>query len=108
MKHIKFEGTTPNILTPKKRNTIEKVYETPAADFELSRFDLEKGQSATFVSSSADILFIHIGSVDVRSEETVLNLKSGEAVVTCSGAQTELLARSSASAYRASVPVRKK
>ena len=105
MKHIQFEGTTPNILIAKKRNGAEKVYETPAADFELSRFDLEQGQSAPFISETADILFIHRGAVEIRSKENKMALSSGEAAVVLSGEEVELYASSRASAYRASVPV---
>lgn len=104
MKHIKFEGIVPNILTGKKRNEVEEVYETPAPDFELSRFQLAKGQTASFTAATADILFVAGGHVQLMNDEHVLELASGEAAVVFSGAQVRMFAYEITSVYRASVP----
>src|SRR4029453_9451423 len=46
MKHIRFEATEPKIIHPVKRvNSAEEIYETPAADFQLSRILLTPHQS---------------------------------------------------------------
>ena len=105
MKHIKFEGIDPNIIRGKKRNGLEEVYETPARDFELSRFQFEHGQTASFTTSTADIVFLNEGKVTIASEENELELASGEAAVIFSRVQVQLSADEKASLYRASVPV---
>lgn len=104
MKHIKFDGITPSLLTGKKRNGIEEVYQTPAPDFELSRFQLETGQTASFTSTTADILFVGKGSVKIINAENILDLRSGEAAVVFSSTAVQLLAADNSSVYRATVP----
>ena len=106
MKFIKFEGITPNILKGKKRNGVEEIYETPAPDFELSRFQLEQGQIADFTATTADILFVGNGSVKILNEQDVFELGPGEAAVAFYGAQVQLVANQKTSVYRASVPIR--
>jgi mannose-6-phosphate isomerase len=105
MKHIKFEGITPNILKGKKRNGAEVVYETPAPDFELSRFQLENGQSAFFTSAAADILFIEKGVLKLNTEQHSLELGSGEAAIVFNNTDVQLSSEGPASVFRASVPV---
>jgi mannose-6-phosphate isomerase len=105
MKHIKFEGITPNILKGKKRNEIEEVYETPAPDFELSRFQLENGRRGIFTSAAADILFIETGILKLSTEQHSLELGSGEAAIVFNNTDVQLSSEGSASVFRASVPV---
>lgn len=105
MKHIKFEGIEPNIIRGKKRNGLEEVYETPARDFELSRFQFENGQTGSFIASTADIVFLDKGKVTIAGEENEMELASGEAAVIFSGVQVQFSAHEKASLYRASVPV---
>ena len=105
MKHIKFEETVPRILTGQKRNNVERVYKTPAPDFELSKFELEKGGTANFVTSTADILFLKDGLVTISDGEKNVELKSGEAVIAFKGCSIQLSAHSAASLYRATVPL---
>jgi len=105
MKHIKFEGIIPTILTGKKRNGAEIVYETPAPDFELSRFQLETGQRASFTASTADIVFVEKGAVKMINEENEIHLASGEAAVALFGAEVQLSGEEDSSVYRATVPI---
>ena len=105
MKHIKFEETVPKLLTGQTRNNVERVYKTPAPDFELSKFELEKGGTADFVTSTADILFLKDGLITISDGEKNLELKPGEAVIAFKGSDIEISAHSPASLYRATVPV---
>ena len=104
MKHIRFEGIIPNILQGSKRNGVEEVYQTPAPDFELSRFLLANGQTASFIARTADILFVEKGKVTITDKETSLGLQSGESAVVMSGTNVQLSAGEDSSVYRASVP----
>jgi mannose-6-phosphate isomerase len=105
IKHIKFEETTPKILSGQKRNNVERVYKTPAPDFELSKFELEEGLTANFVTSTADILFLKEGLVTISDGEKNLELKSGEAVIAFKGSDIEISSHSASSLYRATVPL---
>lgn len=104
MKHIRFEGITPRILTGEKRNDYEIVYQTPAPDFELSRFQLDDGQGASFFSPTADIVFVHKGSVTIMNEHSELTLRSGESAVIMKGTQVQIAGSEKTTVYRASVP----
>jgi mannose-6-phosphate isomerase len=105
MKHIKFEGIIPKIIHGKKRSGVEEVYETPAPDFELSRFQLKKGEKASFDTSTADILFVHIGFLKIADDQNSLELNSGEAAIIFNDTNIILESDADTSVYRASVPV---
>ena len=105
MKHVKFEGMIPKIITGRRRGDVEEVYETPAPDFELSHFSLADNQTTGFTSTTADIVFVDKGVVNISDEHTNLCLKSGEAGIIFSDTRVEIYAQQEASMYRASVPV---
>ena len=105
LKYIKFEGIHPKIIIPKKRNETEEIYETPAPDFELSRFSLDKNQNASFTASTADIIFIHVGEITLVDGQDQLILKAGEAALILAGTHAHISAALTSSFYRASVPM---
>lgn len=104
MKHIKFEGIVPAIISGKKRDDYETVYETPAPDFELSHLSLPRGKVAQFRTSTADILFVEAGQISLIEDDSSLNLSKGEAAVMFSDAAVRLVAAEDSSIFRASVP----
>lgn len=81
MKHVKFAPTIPQIIPARKEG--EQVYETPAAEFELTRLSLSG--AASFISESATIVFIYTGSIVAGTAEKHLELKSGEAALIAAG-----------------------
>lgn len=105
MKHIKFEGMIPDIIHGKKRGPVEEVYETPAPDFELSRFELKEGGTASFNSSTADILFVQKGGLKVADGQSLMDLTSGEAAIVCNNAEVKLQSHTETTLYRATAPV---
>jgi mannose-6-phosphate isomerase len=104
MKHITFEGITPDIITSKQRNGIEEVYQTPAPDFELSRFRFKDGGTSNFTTSGADILFVEKGHLKIADEQISIDLGPGESALVSNNAGIELSATSGTSVFRASVP----
>ena len=94
----------PNILTGEHQNDVERVYKTPAPDFELSRFELEKEKITSFDTATADILFLEAGRVTISDGEHELELKSGEAAIALGDSHVVLTANSDSSLYRATVP----
>lgn len=105
MKHIKFEETIPRILHPEKLNDKETIYRAAAPDFKLTRFQLNKGESAGFESVTGEILLVMSGDVTIGSDESSLELSKGEAAFIASHHRVSLKALSKVDLYRASAPV---
>lgn len=99
MKHVKFEPTIPNIL---HGSGTEKVFETPAHDFELSEIDL--AGSIELVAKTAEIFFIYKGSVEANEGNTKLTLKAGEAMLATAAAEFGLQTAENAIIFKATVP----
>jgi mannose-6-phosphate isomerase len=105
LKHVKFEATIPNIITGKLVDKEKLVYFTPAPDFELSRFQITKGQSVSLVSHSAEIFLVFSGSVEVtENERTGFKRNKGEAWVCFDGATSIIKAMEDVTVYQASIP----
>jgi len=105
MKHVKFEATIPNIITGKPAETDRLVYTTPAPDFELSRFQIAKGQSVKLISHSVEIFLVFTGSAEVAEKGGVgFKRNKGEAWVSFDGADSEVTALDDAVIYQASIP----
>ncbi len=105
MKHVKFEPTTPHIITGKMIEPEKLVYQTPAPDFELSRMDIEKGKSARLVSHSIEIFLLFSGSAEIAGiDGTVFKRNKGEAWVTFDAANSEIKALEDSVIYQASIP----
>jgi mannose-6-phosphate isomerase len=105
MKHIKFEGTIPEIIRPQKINTAEKIYRTPAPDFKLTRFDLKEKETSKFESSTAEILLLMKGKILLTSEYDRFEISEGEAVFVVPHQHILIKALSDADLFRAAVPV---
>jgi mannose-6-phosphate isomerase len=58
MKHVKSEPTQPNILQGRITEDGERIFETPAPDFQLSVFELKAGDTVSFVPVTAEILLL--------------------------------------------------
>ncbi|HEV7331412.1 MAG TPA: mannose-6-phosphate isomerase, class I [Flavisolibacter sp.] len=77
MKHVRFEPTIPAII-PAGKDAVQ-VYETPAAEFELRKINLVS--AATLQTESATIFFVYEGAVDIKTSDTLLPVKRGEAAL---------------------------
>jgi mannose-6-phosphate isomerase len=105
LKHVKFEATIPNIITGKAVGEEKLVYATPAPDFELSRFQITKGQSVRLVSHSAEIFLVFSGSVEVTENERAgFKRNKGEAWVCFDSATSIIKALEDVTVYQASIP----
>jgi len=106
LKHVKCEPTRVNILRGKKINDIERVYETPAPDFQISLFDMKAGETASFIPVTTEIVLLTDGIVELSNEDQQLELKYGKpSAVAFSGKAVDLTAVTDATVFRASVPV---
>jgi mannose-6-phosphate isomerase len=105
MQHVSFTATEPVIVNAKPVTANEKVYKTPAPDFELSTIKLATGQSTTISTSNATILLATEGSVVVTEAGAILTISAGQAFLATANSQFLIHANTSAVLYRAAVPV---
>jgi mannose-6-phosphate isomerase len=104
MKHVIFEPVDPWII----QGTMEKgqrVYKTPAHDFELSSFELPGGQENSFETATADIILLVNGLLQLECGGETLALKTGESAVILPGQPVNMRSLDDALLFRASVPV---
>jgi mannose-6-phosphate isomerase len=105
MKHVRFEETIPNVLYPQKVGEQERLYRTGAPDFKLSSFSLQKGDTSSFESASAEIVLVINGGVSISTGTNELELHQGEAAFVINHQSVTLRAISKTYLFRASVPV---
>lgn len=77
MKHVQFVPTIPDII--QAEDGAVQVYKTPAAEFELRKLKLSA--AATLQTESATIFFVYEGAADIKTSDTLLPVKRGEAAV---------------------------
>jgi mannose-6-phosphate isomerase len=104
MKHVIFEPVEPHIIQGKSISEAEKVFITPAPDFELSRIVLVANQTYQLNIVSADIFLLLDGTVEAGDEADKKEFKKGEAFIAVSNTVIAIKALSGAEIYRASVP----
>jgi mannose-6-phosphate isomerase len=83
----------------------EKVYKTPAPDFELTALQLKAGAGGTVNTASATILLVTQGAVTVTEAATTLTINAGQAFLATANSQFLLQASADAVLYRAAVPL---
>lgn len=105
MKHVSFQPITPNIIYGTGINEFEQVYNSPAADFELSKLVIGKDQTAFVASVTTDIFIVMEGVVEMEQEDNSLLMKKGESAVGFAGAALQIRSLENAVIFRASVPV---
>ncbi len=105
LKHITFEGTIPNVMLGNlQADGIERVYTTPAPDFELSKIDISKLDKYQSNAKTAQILIVIEGEAIIKEGSDVLNLNKGECVFLESGSHYSISTTSSAILYKATAP----
>ncbi len=100
-----FEPITPHILDGEAVSPAEKVYKSPAPDFELSKIQVN---AVTHFESPAahapDILILIEGEVVVSSEESFFHLVQGQVFFAPANVSYRIEAREPAVLYKATVP----
>lgn len=80
LKHISFTETIPNILSGELQgNRLERIYKSPAPDFELSKIDLSGESTYSHRASSLEILLVLRGKANILTEDEKLEVTTGEA-----------------------------
>ncbi|MCV9387092.1 mannose-6-phosphate isomerase, class I [Reichenbachiella ulvae] len=106
LKHVAFEETIPNVMEGDlQADGLERIYKSPAPDFELSKISVQSGESYLKTAATAEILIVLQGEVQAIEGEKEIPLKRGEAVFAAAACQYKIEADSSAVLYKASAPV---
>ncbi|MEM9885850.1 MAG: mannose-6-phosphate isomerase, class I [Bacteroidota bacterium] len=105
MKHLNTNPVAPRIFAGERISETEKIYRTPAPDFEVSQIQLKAEQSYRRKNDAPDILIILKGKVEVIASGKAFNRIKGEIFFAAYDADYEIVAREQAVLYRASVPV---
>lgn len=106
MKHVKFEATHPDILKGSSGMVAqERVFHTPAKDFELSEINAKPGEYIDLPVKSLDIFLVLEGEVLVTEDsKEALKRSSGEAFAALSGSHIKIDTIQNSLIYRATVP----
>ena len=104
LKHVLCEATHPEILRG-KNNGNELVYETPAPDFELSSFKLNKGAREKITTTTAEVFLLVEGEINIADKNNSIILKKGcPSALALAGNELQVMANESTWFFKASVP----
>jgi len=105
LKHVNFEETLPNIMHGELQNDgIERIYRSPAPDFELSQIKLDNNLQYASKSKTAEILIVIEGDANIIEGNTKLDLKKGDSVVLMANSAYTIKSISGAILYKATAP----
>ncbi|PQV49021.1 mannose-6-phosphate isomerase type 1 [Jejuia pallidilutea] len=106
LKHVTFEATVPNILKGEAQSDgLERIYKSPAPDFELSQIKLTNQDVYKSNSHSAQILIVLEGEVELFEEEGAsINLSKGQSALILAKCSYIIAAKSSAILFKATTP----
>lgn len=109
LKHVAFEETNPNIMLGElQEDGIERIYKSPAPDFELSQIAISSGDTYQSKTKTAQIMIVIEGEIKISDKETSLVVKKGESAFLIAGSNYEISTVSSAIVYKATAPLNTK
>lgn len=107
LKHIKFEETFPDLIKGTlQQDGIEKIYKSPAPDFELSTIRLDANQKYDSYALSPQILMVIEGDAKLSHGSTEISLDRGSAAFVAADCDYTITSDSMVEMYKASVPLR--
>ncbi|PWJ34169.1 mannose-6-phosphate isomerase, class I [Sediminitomix flava] len=106
LKHVTFEAVTPNLLEGENISDYERVYKSPAPDFELSRITLPSASTYKSVEKHAAEIIIAIeGDVTVKTDTDEFKIEKGEAFFASADAAYSIDADQESLLFRATAPL---
>lgn len=106
LKHVAFEETIPNIMSGELQSDgLERIYKSPAPDFELSKIQVSEGDTYQGAAKTTEIIIVIEGAVKASTEDKTIELTKGEAFILMAGADISVVAQQNAILYKASAPV---
>ncbi|MEO9851532.1 MAG: mannose-6-phosphate isomerase, class I [Reichenbachiella sp.] len=106
LKHVIFEETHPNIMHGELQpDGLERIYKSPAPDFELSKIDLKSSDRYLSRASTAQILIVLEGEAEVTEGQKKVVLKKGESAFITSNCDYEVISPApTTTMYKATAP----
>jgi mannose-6-phosphate isomerase len=104
LEHVVFEPTVPDIIRGTASETHEEIFETPAADFQMSRIIIEPHKGIALAARKPDIYFIYEGIGSATADELTLGFRSGDSLLVLPGTVAHFATEERAILYRATVP----
>lgn len=106
MKHVRFEAVVPKVIKGKRGEVEqEEIFPTPAGDFELHELSLKQDEKVQLQSPTTEIFFVFEGSMEAVERDTMLKLRSGEAMLATAGAAFSIKGIEKSKIFRATVPL---
>lgn len=106
LKHVKCEPTHVRILSGEQMDSVEKIYQTSAPDFQLSMFELKAGNMVSFSPVTAEIILLTEGNAELDNGSGALKLEPGHpSAIVFPGKEVKLSSAAGATVFRASVPM---
>jgi mannose-6-phosphate isomerase len=93
VKHVTFAPVIPVIIEGESISAAERIFETPAPDFELSSITLSAGQNVKIEARTTEIFILLEGTAEVANDEKKISLKRGEAFAAFAGTQLDIKGR---------------
>jgi mannose-6-phosphate isomerase len=108
LKHIKFEETFPDLIKGTlQQDGKERIFKSPAPDFELSKIVLNATQKYGSHTLSPQILMVIEGDAKLSHGSTEISLDRGSAAFIAADCDYTITSGSMVEMYKASVPLRK-
>jgi len=109
MKHVQFDATIPHIIHEKNTGNHIAAFITTAADFELNKITLKKGETVSLLSYSTMIFILLKGEITVHeNEENEFVCLEGQSWLSFDKARFSLKAAADTVIYGAAVPENRK
>jgi mannose-6-phosphate isomerase len=105
LKHVAFKETIPNLISGELQNDgIERIYRSPAPDFELSNLQLKVADVYHSKAKTAQILMVVEGEARISEGNTSLKCVRGDAALLTAGSDYRITTDSVAVLYKATAP----
>jgi len=105
LKHLVFDSITPQILTGISVSDVEKVFKTPAPDFELREINLVKNKTyRSTQTTSAETLIVMEGAATINFDGQSLSFRKGESFFVEAHTKYTIISDIKCVLYKAKVP----
>jgi mannose-6-phosphate isomerase len=100
LKHVKFEETIPNILNP---HSGHKIFSSPAEEFELQEYSLEKDEVVNVEARTGEIFLLIKGTLEIDSDAK-MEMNEGDSFFVKAGTDITIKSSTQINLFRATVP----
>lgn len=101
---VRFEDGAPQVMDGEAADGVERIYRTPAEEFELSSLDVIEGKAAR-EARGPEILLVMEGAAAIAAGQAAVELQRGQAALVGAGTVYALAAAGRAVLWRARVPL---